>query len=290
MYSELKTFRYYDKEGVEQRVLKEADNYFDSIFKAIKDYSLVCLTIFLVILLINISMQLLSIYKGITISISIAITPLIFLVLKFRREPWSFWISTFQKFKNDKPFRKLAIANCLELFYPVIVVASILIFVSFILNLASLQTSRNVEVELRETKQIPIEIKLQNNEAPQIYIEIISESKPKENVNIKVKKNELKYSSTQVIEVDNRKFYNKVDNKIKEGNWNQIDGFSLKNLRYSYRYSGNLQDYVEDGRNELKVIILPSGDLDSQRIIFITTIDKHANNIEIAEKRFRVTP
>lgn len=284
VFYELKTFQYFESHTEEQQVLTKAEVSFVRIFESIKRCFQAMIASLFIIVIIEASKSPLS--ESIYIYL-IFVLILIFGVLMFIKEKvLPFRNQKLTKFKKIALFFDLIMSNIIIPFLGFIKTLCILFFIGILLSVISIDKTRYLEIEFKETTNVPLKFNMQNNTDPNIYINIYKDTVPNENISKQIKTNELDKSSMEIMEVDNTKIFDEKNKQINEGSWKQVD--ILKESNYYYKYTTELKKYMVEGRNVVKIIVLPSGTSGKQRIVITTTINKQGDNIKIAKKRFKI--
>lgn len=286
VFFELQTFKYFEIDTEEQKVLKKAEVSFIRIFESTKRCFHVMIASLVIICIIEASKNPLS--ESIYIYLFLVLS-LIFLLLVFIKEKvLPLRNQKLTKFKKIALFFELIMSSIINQFWGVIKTLVILIFLGILVSIISLDKKGYLEIELKETTNIPLKFNMQNNTDPNIYININNDTSSNVNISKQIKTNELDKSSLEIMEVDNTKIFDKKNKQIKEGSWEHVEIFSLKESNYYYKYTTELKKYMVEGRNVVKIIVLPSGTSGKQRIVVTTTINKQGDIIRIAKKKFKI--
>ncbi|MED3922983.1 hypothetical protein ABE036_15340 [Priestia aryabhattai] len=280
LYYELQTFIYYDDKSEEQLKLKKAEDSYKELFLWLKRcfYAVMCTIAYL-----DICVYLLP-YISLKYVTLIIIVLLLIISIFYRKKILSRLYKLRILNKVDSSIKiNLSKINVVPSLFVFIMTIFVVLFAGVCLTVESIKGSEKLVIETKETNNIPLMIYLQGNTKPKIRLQITNNSDVSTLI---LTEKQLERSSIEVMSLESRDTTNQKNNWFKDYDFKNLESFSLKDSQYFYRYNVNLKQYIKEGKNELKIVVLPKGSSDPKRIDVTTTIFKNQHKIKIAQKKF----
>ncbi|OJD42607.1 hypothetical protein BAU22_22380 [Bacillus sp. 4048] len=270
VYIEMKTLGCYKNHNEQKAAINKADESYRNIFLTIKmGIGLILMSSFIMVL-IEVSTKELPITIIITTMIIVCVALLIAYVL----------------YKKTKLFEH-KIFNGVKKPSPFIFIFGYFIFLwvifSFTLTSLAIGGKKSVEINIDETKRIPITLTTQNIEKLDIQMRING------SINIDPRDFDISKSLTEVFE-DKGNFSKKsIDiSKVSEETNNHNYGISLDKTKYKSEYQLDLRKYMLDGKNKIEILLMFKEGDDNKYINFATNVYIENDKVKVTEKKVKV--
>lgn len=275
-YCELKTLGYYKNDNEQAEAINKADKSYRSIFQTIKKsfwWSTLPLGTMILVEIFNQKYSIVFIVIGIIIGCTILL--LGYILKKYR----ILERINFVKNKNyDTKLKKYS-----ESFFFIIYVAFLWIIISVSVTRLAIGGNQYVEINLNETKNIPITLITQNINELDIQMKI--------NNKVTIDPKSFKFSKSTIEVFENRKELSKgfIDiNKFSEEVNNNNYGVNLDKTKDKSEYQLDLRQYMQEGINTVEILVkFTNGDNDKY-LSFSTNVYVEKDEIKITEKNVKI--
>ncbi|PFV41100.1 hypothetical protein [Bacillus thuringiensis] len=274
IYFETKSFISYDEIDLQVRALKRADEGFKDIFKNLKYSFNIIIFIFLILMITEFSEDV-SFWKWILGAFSIVILASIFII----------------RINNNARDKLVNLTNVLESKINKYIPYSFFAYIAFLLflcgmsiTLVSFGQEKSAKVKFNNTKQMPVELEINNIDKIKIQVRINRDADPNNKINIQAKEIESYGSSIEVFKGKNSELHTLDIDKIKEELDNNNYKISIKNSKYKNKYKINLEKYILDGKSKIELLIQTPTD----NIFIVNEFYKNGDKVSVKEKEFKV--
>ncbi|KAB2459146.1 hypothetical protein F8160_00595 [Bacillus sp. CH126_4D] len=270
VYMEMKTLGCYKNHDEQKSAINKADESYRNIFLTIKMGSGLILISLFIMVLIEGSKKELPI-TIITTTIIIACVALLIGYLLYKKAKL-FEHKIFNRVKKKSSF----------IFIFVYFIFLWMIF-SFTLTSLAIGGKKGVEINIDETKKIPITLTTQNIEELDIQMRINGAT------NIDSGDFEMSKGLTEVFEDKGNSSKKSVDiSKFSEETNNHNYGISLDKTKYKNEYQLDLRKYMLDGKNKIEILLMFKAGEDKKYVHFATNVYVENDKIKITEKKVKV--
>ncbi|PEM44311.1 hypothetical protein [Bacillus toyonensis] len=274
IYFEAKAYMSYDELDLQVQALKRAEDSFKNIFKNLKYSFNIIIFIFLVLMITELPKDI-NFWKWVLGAFSIIILATIFIIRI-----------------NNKVHDKLVnLTHSLESRINKYIPYSFFVYIAFLLfvcgmsiTLVSFGQEKSAKVKFNNTKQMPVEIEINNIDKVKLQLRINRDSDPNNKIDIQAKEIESYGSSIEVFKGKNSELHTLDIDKIKEELDNNNYKISIKKSKYKNKYKINLEKYILDGKSKIELLIQTPRD----NIFIVNEFYKDGDKVRIKEKEFEV--
>lgn len=277
VFFELQTYKHFEDAAEKTKTVSRADWAFERIFKDIKMLSMLLLALLLIFLIREMILResILPILIGLILGI------VLFFVGYFAYKK----STRVRQFMDNSTVGRASSAS-FSLFSTVVYIVLIVFVFGLAFTISSLaSTNQQAKVELEDTKEVPLNIELQNYLSPLVTVTFTNYAvaDDRRSFTLEAKEKLELYSEAVIFEKvqEGEKFDSLIQNIDDE-----IDSFNINKKKSLAKYELNLGEYIEEGRYLVEVVILSREDSVSNVTKFMTTVEKSGDKVAISEKRF----
>jgi hypothetical protein len=272
LFFELKTYIYYENSNEQQLAYEASDNAYRSIFKTIKK----CFNVVFSIMIVTIPLEVFEnkdSWKYILIGASIGGISILSL----------FFINK-KKLKNIIKLTE-KVESKINIYLSIAYVAFLMFFVGITITLLSLSSNHTARILIGDSKNVPVEIELQNKTNSTIYIKIKNSQEEFFVDNSDVKTSE---SYVEVLEKNEElKSSNDIEHFVRNLS-EEHDKVNIPKTEYTQIYNVDLGDYLVSGENQVEITIVSTVSNNTKAIHFLTTVTKEGDKIEVTKKKMNL--
>ncbi|RIU93441.1 hypothetical protein [Oceanobacillus picturae] len=279
IYYEFKTYQHIPNNEEREKSISNADDAFKDNFKMLKTLAILSLIILILFFFYNfftrIKLKNILLFTFIGLILVILFKSIIKRKLKDRSKNSKIKLKTITH-KLSNMYKRIGLIT-----YLIILV----LIVSFSLLVISIESNQEVKVNIGDTQKLPMEIILKNYDNPTLEIIIFREEEPANNISILLEEDDLQKSIIEVYETRTSK-----ENFLLKGIKSANSKTTISNNNYYYKYNLDLEKYILQNKNIMKVYIHNNGNTGKKTVYFATSIYKDGNSINIAQDNFKVNP
>ena len=277
VFLELQTYKHFEDVDKKAKTVSRADWAYEQIFKDIKMLSLLLLVLLLIFLIREAILR-----ESIMPILAGLISGIVLFFIGYFVYKKSDRVRQFMENSIDERASSAVFSFFSTLFYIVLIV--FVLGLAFTINsLAS--TNQQAKVVLEETKEVPLNIDLQNYSSPLVTVTLTNYADMDDTRTFTLEASEYLMLYSEAVIFEKIQKGEEIDSLIQNID-EEIDSFNISKTKSINKYELNIGKYIGEGKYSVEVVMLSREDSVSNVTKFMTTVEKSGDKVTISEKRF----